>query len=148
MEENPLRIKFVTVLPQAQINNVSLPKEDSFLGQGEAKQSVFGGGKQARASLDYNRPNFSLSISTPSGTEEQVSYMGTITSLKGTNPDNTGSLMLEGRVKSFASSANNLQVINTSGTCKIEVFDARIISTSCNTNTRQSSTTFKGMAQF
>ncbi|MGA9378171.1 MAG: hypothetical protein WBV73_05330, partial [Phormidium sp.] len=78
----------------------------------------------------------------------QVNYNGTFNRIRGNNPDNPNSFILQGQVEGFASSINGLRVVNTSGTCRIEVSDGRITSTSCNTNARGSSTQFRGMSQF
>lgn len=126
----------------------SVPTEGSFSGRGQASGSVFGRGRQADASLDFNRNGFTLGLSVPPGTGAQVRYLGTINRLRSTNRNNPNSFVLEGRVQSFASSANNLRVINTAGTCRIEVFDARITSVSCSANAPGSSTRFTGMSQF
>uniref|UniRef100_A0A832H6G8 Uncharacterized protein n=1 Tax=Oscillatoriales cyanobacterium SpSt-402 TaxID=2282168 RepID=A0A832H6G8_9CYAN len=126
----------------------SPPTQGNFSGRGQASGSVFGGGRQADASLTFNQNGFSLGLFVPPGTGAQVRYQGVINRLRGTSPNNPNSFVIEGRVQSFASSANGLRVTNTAGTCQIEIFDARIVSTSCNTNVRNSSTRFTGMRQF
>jgi hypothetical protein len=123
--------------------------QGNFLGKGRASRSVFGLGQQTDASLNFNQTGkFSLSLAVPPGTGAQVNYNGTITHSRGTNSKNPNSFILDGKVNSFASSASNLRVIDTSGSCKIEVFDARVISTSCDTKVPVSSTRFTGMKQF
>jgi len=121
------------------------PTEGSFEGRGTASGSVFGRGRQANATLSFNRGNFSLGVFVPPGTSEDVNYQGTVSQLrsKGAN-----GFTLDGRIRSFASSANDRRVVNTGGTCRIEVFDARIISVSCNANVRGGNTRFTGMKQF
>lgn len=133
---------------ESRLPSSSTPTEGSFSGRGQANGSVFERGRQADASLDFNRNGFTLGLSVPPGTGAQVRYLGTINRLRGTNSDNPNSFVLEGRVESFASSANNLRVINTAGTCRIEVSDARITSVSCSANAPGSSTRFTGMSQF
>jgi hypothetical protein len=122
--------------------------EGSFLGKGQARDSVFGDVKQADASLDFNSGNFSLGLYVPPGTGAQVRYQGTINSLRGTDPNNPYSFILRGQVNGFASSANGLQMLDTTGTCEIEVFDSRIVSTLCETNISDSKTRFVGLRQF
>lgn len=126
----------------------STPVEGSFSGRGRATGSVFGGGRQADASLNFNRGNFSLGLSVPPGTGAQVNYSGTFKQLKASPSGNPNSFVLDGQVQGFASSANNLRVLNTHGTCRIEVFDGRVIDVSCHSNVRGSSTQFTGMKQF
>lgn len=124
------------------------PTAGSFAGKGRATGAVFGSGRQADASLDFNRGNFSLGLFVPPGTGAQVRYQGTFNRLQRTSPDNPNSFVLAGQVRSFASSVNNLRVLDTVGSCRIEVFDARITSVSCSTQLPGSSTQFTGMAQF
>ncbi len=126
----------------------STPTEGSFQGRGNASGSVFGRGKRADASLSFNRNGFSLGVFVPPGTGAQVQYLGAIKRIRNTNPNNPNTFVIEGRIESFASSANNLRVINTRGDCRIEVFDARITSTSCSANASGSATQFRGMSQF
>lgn len=126
----------------------SAPTEGSFSGQGKASGSVFGRGRQADAALNFNQGNFSLGLAVPPGTGAQVNYNGTINRLKVNKSRNPDSFVLDGRVHGFASSGNNLRVINTHGTCRIEVFDSRVIDVSCHTNVRNSSTQFTGLKQF
>jgi hypothetical protein len=51
-------------------------------------------------------------------------------------------------VESFASSLNNRRVVDSTGTCRLEVFDGRIVDISCSTNLPNSTTFFTGMKQF
>ncbi|MDZ8187691.1 MAG: hypothetical protein RMX96_22925 [Nostoc sp. ChiSLP02] len=78
----------------------------------------------------------------------EVRYIGTINQLRGTNSHNPNSFVLQGRVQNFATSASNLQVSNTTGTCRIQVFDARITSVACSAKVPGSSTQFTGMSQY
>jgi hypothetical protein len=126
----------------------STPTQGSFSGRGTASGAVFGRGRQTNASLDFNRNRFSLGLYVPPGTGMQVRYQGIINRLRGTNTNNPNSFVIDARVQSFASSVNRLRVVNTTGSCRIEVFDARIISVACNANAPNSSTRFTGMRQF
>jgi hypothetical protein len=60
----------------------------------------------------------------------------------------TFSFTLTTRVRSFDSSETLRIVTNTTGTCRIEVFDARINYINCNTVVDNSSTRFLGLEQF
>jgi hypothetical protein len=122
----------------------STPTEGNFDGRGTASGSVFGRGRQANASLSFNRGNFSVGIFAP-GTSNEVQYQGTINQLRS---QGINGFTLDARIRSFASSANNRRVVNTSGSCRIQVSDARITSISCNANVRGGNTQFTGMAQF
>jgi hypothetical protein len=128
--------------------STSTPTAGSFSGKGQASGSVFGRGRPADASLNFNRGNFSVNLAVPPGNRAQVTYVGSINRLQGTGLNNPNSFVLEGRVRSFASSATWLRPINTAGTCQIEVRDARITSVSCKTNVWGSSTQFTGLTQF
>ncbi|HEY9639726.1 MAG TPA: hypothetical protein V6C57_04545 [Coleofasciculaceae cyanobacterium] len=123
----------------------SLPTEGNFLGQGLVSGSIFGNEREVDASLNFNRNNFSFSLAVPPGTGEQVQYNGTINRLRSTSSTNSNSFTLRGQVRSFASSTNNSVVITATGTCQVEVFNARVISSSCNTRLRDSATRFEGV---
>jgi hypothetical protein len=127
----------------------SVPREGSFAGRGRARGSVFGTQKQAtEASFNFNQQRFSLGIFTPSGVEQSVQYQGIIKEIRNTNPNNPNSFLVEATVDSFASSLNNRRVVDTTGTCRLEVFDGRLIEVSCSTNLPNSTTVFTGMKQF
>lgn len=129
--------------------STSLPTEGNFPGRGLAIGSVFSDERSVDASLSFNQSNnFSFSLSVPPGTGAQVNYTGRITRIRRASSGGSNSFVLQGRVESFASSANGLQVTNVTGTCDIEVFDALVISSSCNTRLRNSNTRFEGLAQF
>jgi len=127
----------------------SPPTEGIFQGRGLARGSVFGNEQNTDAQLNLNGSNFSFSLAVPPGTGAQVNYIGTVnrTRQAGSSRSNRG-FILQGRVRSFSSSVNGLQIINVTGNCDIEVFDARVISSSCNTRLRDSATRFDGLQQF
>lgn len=126
----------------------ALPTEGNFEGRGLASGSVFGDERSVDAALSFNQNNFSFSLSVPPGTGAQVNYNGTVNRIRRNGPTNSNSFTLRGQVRSFASSANNLMVITATGNCEIEVFDARVISSTCNTRLRDSATRFQGLQQF
>lgn len=130
-------------------NSTSIPTEGNFPGRGLASGSVFGDERSADASLTFNQTNnFSFSLAVPPGTGAQVNYMGRITRIRRPASGSFNSFIVEGRVESFASSANGLQVTNVTGNCSVEVFDSLVISSSCNTRLRDSGTRFQGLIQF
>ncbi|MBF2050980.1 MAG: hypothetical protein EDM05_009485 [Leptolyngbya sp. IPPAS B-1204] len=132
--------------PNGSGNSTTVPTEGSFEGRGLASGSVFGNERETDAMLSFNSTNnFSFSLAVPPGTGAQVNYSGRIRSTRSTGAN---SFVLRGQVQRFASSANNLEVINATGTCEIEVFDARVISSTCNTRARDSATRFAGLKQF
>jgi hypothetical protein len=126
----------------------AVPTEGNFSGRGTASGAVFGSGQRVDADLSFNRNAFSLGLAVPPGTGVQIRYLGTISQIRSTGSNNSNSFVIDGRLESFASSASGLRVINTSGTCRIEVFDARITSTSCSTTAPGASTQFFGVKQF
>lgn len=126
----------------------SPPSQGTLPGRGVASGSVFTRGRMADAVLNFNNGKFSLSLAVPPGTGAQVNYTGTYNRLQRVGSPNSGSFILEGRIRSFASSANNLRVDNTTGTCRIETFDSLVLISSCNTSIRDSATRFQGMEQF
>lgn len=129
--------------------STSPPTEGTFQGRGLARGSVFGNEQTTDAQLNMNGSNFSFSLAAPAGTGAQVNYIGTVnrTRRAGSSRSN-GGFILQGRVRSFSSSATGLQIINATGNCDIEVFDARVISSSCNTRLRDTATRFDGLQQF
>ncbi|NJL84527.1 MAG: hypothetical protein HC890_19245 [Chloroflexaceae bacterium] len=124
------------------------PTSGNFSGRGRATGSVFRRGESADASLNFNQGNFNLSLAVPPGNRAQVTYQGTFDQVNPSDSGNSNSFFLDGQVRTFASSANNLRVMNTSGRCRIEVFDDRVTSVNCSTSLANSATQFTGMQQF
>jgi hypothetical protein len=119
----------------------------NFQGRGVTQGSTFTRGRNANASLNIDGNNFGLEFAEPSRTGASVQYRGSI--IRQTNGStNSGSFILDGRVRSFNASANPQATNNTSGSCRIEVFDSRVVSSSCNTSVSNSSTRFLGLEQF
>ncbi|MCU0526039.1 MAG: hypothetical protein MUF72_14545 [Elainella sp. Prado103] len=149
--DNATRTAIISNLPDVgngSSSSTTRPTEGTFEGRGLAQGSVFGTERETEARLNFNGSNFSFSLAIPPGTDAQVNYSGTIQRLRGTGSSNPNTFVLQGRVRRFASSSDNLQVINATGNCRIEVFDARITSSSCNTRVRDSGTKFEGLQQF
>jgi hypothetical protein len=147
--DNSSRTATITNLPSesGSGSSTTLPTEGNFMGKGLTSGAVFSDEQETEANLSFNGSNFSYTLSVPPGTGAQVNYGGTIRRLRGTG-SNPNSFVLQGRVRRFASSANDLEVVNATGDCRIEVFDARVVSSSCNSRARNSSTRFEGLAQF
>lgn len=149
--DNASRTATIANLPEessGSSQSTTLPTQGTFLGRGLASGAVFVDEQEVDANLNFNGSNFSYTLAVPPGTGAQVSYSGTISRLRSTGASNAGTFVLQGRVQRFASSADDLQVINATGTCRIEVFDSRIVSTTCNTRARNSKTRFEGLQQF
>ncbi len=125
----------------------------SFQGRGIAQGAAFNRGRNANAVLIIERDNFSFELIEPaaaSGRSQppaRVQYRGAITR-RTNDPAGANNFTLNTRVRSFDSSQNLRIITNTTGTCRIEVFDARVISSSCNTVADNSSTEFLGLEQF
>lgn len=146
--DNASRAATIANLPESGSgSSTTLPTEGNFAGRGLASGAVFSDEQETEANLSFNGNNFSYTLAVPPGTGTQVNYGGTVRRLRGTG-SNPNSFVLQGRVRRFASSANNLDVVNATGDCRIEVFDARVISSSCNSRARNSSTRFEGLSQF
>ena len=104
-------------------------------------------------SLTLSGDNFGLEMTQPRGTHTQnqaparIQYRGAVA--RRTN-DSSGpnSFTLTTRVRSFDSSETLRIITNTTGTCRIEVFDARVIYSNCTTVTENSSARFLGLEQF
>lgn len=132
-------------LPQAiaQTNRPPQPNE----GRGVAHGSVFRRGQNVNTSLTVDRGRFSYTLAQPPGTRNQVRYQGAVVRQNNTG-NNPNSFTLDGRVQTFDSSASNRILNNTTGTCRIEVFDARVISSTCRSASPDSVTQFLGLEQF
>ncbi|MFH7244057.1 MAG: hypothetical protein ACHWZW_14550 [Spirulina sp.] len=125
-----------------------MPVEGTFPGRGIATGSVFTIGRQAEAMLSFNETNrFSFSLAGRYANNLETVYSGTITRrLPGTRGVN--GFILETQVTSFASSLEDRRVMNTTGTCRIEIFDSLVVESSCTTRIPDSNTEFQGMEQF
>lgn len=146
--DNASQMATISTLPEAGSSS-SVPVAGNFSGRGLANGSIFGSERETEAALTFNQQNnFSFSLAVPPGTGDQVQYSGRITRLRRASSGGSQSFVLQGRVQRFASSDNDLQVINATGTCEIEVFDSRVVSSACNTRLRDSATRFEGLLQF
>jgi hypothetical protein len=128
--------------------------QTNFEGRGVAQGSAFTRGRNASASLTVDRDNFGLELVEPmavrggSPTDRaRVQYRGSI--IRQTNSSsNSGNFTLDGRIQSF-NTTDNLRVRSvTTGTCRIEVFDSHVISSTCNSLADNSRTQFLGLEQF
>lgn len=125
-----------------------------FQGRGVSQGSAFTKGRTANARLTVDGNNFGLELAEPPGmrgeslsNRARVQYRGAIIR-QNNGSTNSSSFTLDGRIRSFNSS-DNLRVIgNTTGTCRIEVFDSRVISSTCRAVANDSTTQFLGLEQF
>ena len=140
-------LKFPAAIAQTNAN------QEFFQGRGVAQGSVFARGRNANLSLTLDGENFSLEMTEPQTNSNRnrpprrVQYRGVIVRR---NEESSGrnSFVLFTRVRSFDSSETLRIISNTTGTCRLEVFDARIIDSNCSTVTDNSSTRFLGLEQF
>ena len=123
------------------------PTRSEFEGRGVAHGSVFRRGQNVNVSLTVDQGRFTLNMAQPPGTRTRVRYQGAVS--RQNNTANTpNSFTLDGRVQTFDSSASTRIFNNTTGTCRIEVFDARVISSTCRSVAPDSKTDFLGLEQF
>lgn len=124
-----------------------------FQGRGIAQGSAFARGRNAHLALTLSGENFSLEMTEPqtSGTRNQtlgrVQYRGMIVR-RNQESGGRNNFILSVRVRSFDSSDTFRVISNTTGTCRIEVFDARVVYSNCNAIADDSSTRFLGLEQF
>ena len=124
-----------------------------FQGRGIAQGAVFSRGRNAAVVLTLDGNNFGLEMTQSQGTHLQdqsparIQYRGAI-SRRTDDTNGLNSFTLTTRVRSFDSSENLRIITNTTGTCRIEVFDARVIYINCNTVADNSSSRFLGLEQF
>lgn len=122
------------------------PVRNEFEGRGVAHGAVFNRGQNVNVSLTVNQGRFTFNLAQPPGTRNRVRYQGSVA--RQTPGTTANSFVLDGRVQTFDSSANNRIFNNTTGTCRIEVFDARVISSNCRSVAPDSTTQFLGLEQF
>lgn len=135
--------------PQAEpVPTRQRPSQTEFDGRGVAQGSVFTRGRNANVSLTINEGRFVYNMAQPPGTRVRVRYQGSVARQTPGSPAGSSSFTLDGRVQTFDSSASTRIFNNTTGTCRIEVFDARVISSSCRAATADSNTQFLGLEQF
>jgi len=124
-----------------------------FQGRGIAQGATFARGRNINISLTLDGENFGLEMTEilPSNARSQqagrVQYRGMIMR----RTDESGkpnSFSLTTRVRSFDSSANLRVLTNTTGTCRVEVYNSRVIANNCNTVANDSSSQFLGLEQF
>lgn len=136
----------------AQIPNRPAPV-NFFQGRGVVQGAAFSRGRNANVALTLDGENFGLELTEiqPSNVRGQtpgrVQYRGAITR-RTDDPTNANSFSLFTRVRSFDSSANLRIITNTTGTCRVEVFNSRVLSSSCSTIADNSETDFLGLEQF
>lgn len=123
------------------------PSQRDLEGRGVAHGSVFTKGRNVNVSLTINQGRFVYNLAQPPGTRTRVRYQGSVARQNNTG-SNARSFTLDGRVQTFDSSASTRIFNNTTGTCRIEVFDSRVISSSCRAVAPDSSTQFLGLEQF
>ncbi len=137
---------------QAQIPNRPAPTNLS-QGRGVVQGAAFNRGRNANVTLTLDGENFGLELTEilPSNVRGQspgrVQYRGAITR-RTNDPANANSFSLFTRIRSFDSSTNLRIITNTTGTCRIEVFNSRVLSSSCSTIADNSETDFLGLEQF
>lgn len=142
----------VPLATQAQLPNRPTPGSVS-QGRGVAQGASFNRGRNANVTLTLDGENFGLEMTEilPSNVRGQtpgrVQYRGAITR-RTDDPANANSFSLFTRVRSFDSSANLRIITNTTGTCRIEVFNSRVLSSDCSTIADNSATDFLGLEQF
>ncbi len=122
-------------------------------GRGVAQGAAFNRGRNANVTLTLDGENFGLELTEIQAANvrgqspRRVQYRGAITR-RTDDPANANSFSLFTRVRSFDSSQNLRIITNTTGTCRIEVFDARVLSSNCSTIADNSETDFLGLEQF
>ncbi|RZM76659.1 hypothetical protein [Leptolyngbya iicbica] len=135
-------------------NNLTNLSGERFQGRGVAQGAVFSRGQNAEVSLTLDGENFGLEMSqfqgatgTQNRSPARIQYRGVV-SRRTDEPNNASSFTLNTRVRSFDSSETLRVITNTTGSCRIVVFGARINYINCTTLTDNSSTRFLGLEQF
>lgn len=124
------------------------PSGRNYQGRGIASGSVFTKGRQTDATLNVANNNFTFGLETPSRLGLRVQYRGTVTRQRSGSSLGRNGFVLEGRIRNFASSVTGMRSVPSIGTCRVEVFDSRVVSSECDTAVYQNSTRFQGLQQF
>jgi hypothetical protein len=119
------------------------PPQTEFDGRGIAHGSVFNRGRNANVTLSVNQGRFTLNLAEPPGTRVRVRYQGAVA--RQTPGRTAGEFELDGRVQTFDSSASNRIFNNTTGTCRIEVYNSRVVASTCRSAAPDSTTQFLGL---
>lgn len=126
----------------------SRPTVSNFPGRGVAHGALFNRGRNVNVTLTVDGDNFGLEMTEQSSrTPGRVQYRGVVMR-RNADSRNPNSFTMDTRVRSFDTSANLRVLNNTTGTCRIEVFDSRVISSNCTTVSDNSSTRFLGLERF
>ncbi len=135
-----------TPVPQRSPN--TRPTVSNFPGRGVAHGALFNRGRNVNVTLTVDGDNFGLEMTEQSSrTPGRVQYRGVVMR-RNADSRNPNSFTMDARVRSFDTSANLRVLNNTTGTCRIEVFDSRVISSNCTTVSDNSSTRFLGLERF
>jgi len=124
-----------------------------FQGRGIAQGAAFSRGRNANLTLTLDGENFGLEMTEPQRSNPlnrplvRVQYRGVVVRRE-QDSSNPNGFNLRTRVRSFDSSENLRVITNTTGTCRIEVFDARVVYSNCTTAASSSSIRFMGLEQF
>lgn len=116
-------------------------------GRGVVQGSAFTKGRVANVTLSIDGDNIGLELAEQARNGARVQYRGILTR-KPNSPTNSGSFTLNGRVRNFTTSTNLRVINNTTGNCRIEVFNSIVTSSNCNSVAPDSSTQFLGLEQF
>jgi hypothetical protein len=148
--DNATRVAtIVNVSSQAQNsgNSTRPVAQTNFEGRGVAQGAAFTRGRNANVFLTIDSDNFVLELVEPRGSA-RVQYRGAVIRRQSDRSENSSSFTLDGRVRTTTSSDNLRSLNNTTGTCRVKVFDSRVNSINCNTVTSDSSARFLGLEQF
>lgn len=124
------------------------PGRTNLEGRGVAQGAAFTQGRNATALLTLDRDNYTYELVERGAGRARVRYEGVVSRQQPTRGGRANSFTIDGRVQRFSSS-DKLRLINVStGNCRIEVFDGRVISSTCRSAAPNSSTQFLGVEQF
>lgn len=132
------------------------PSNQFFQGRGIAQGAAFARGRNAHVTLTLEGNNFSLELTDPPATNTtntqnqpptRIQYRGVV-SRRDNDSNNPSNFTLNTRVRSFDSTESLRVITNTAGTCRLEVFGARVVYSHCKTAANDSSVRFLGLEQF
>lgn len=133
----------VSLLPNAIAQRSATDR--SFEGRGVVQGSIFRRGQDANVALKLKGNTFDLEFTSLVGGGVRVAYRGTFVQPRTASTPNR--FVINGNVRSFLAPAS-AQPTSTTGKCRIEVFNARVVASNCSTSVSGSPTQFLGLEQF
>ncbi len=117
------------------------PSGRTYQSRGIASGSIFTQGRQTDATLNIRGNNFTFRLETPSILGLKMEYSGTNTRTQNVR----NGFIFTGRVRNLASSATFNNALPAIGSCRVEVYNSRVVSSYCDMAIKSTTTRFQGV---